>query len=104
MIYSDSIGIEVRTKYEMLRNWQLFLRYGDVQGHQDWRLETLRHSMQNDSHSCVICAMTFAEELLKSDPKLTRININSQRRNIIHSLVAGVTLMLNGCKECERLG
>ena len=58
--------------------------------------------MQNDSHSCGIFAMKFAEELLKSDPKWTRINVNSQRRNIILSIVAGVTIDADCYDLCQK--
>ena len=71
------------TKDEKLRHRQLFLRYQDVQGHQDWRMESQRHSMAR-FEIYGDCRMKFLPD------QVALVNYTEARMPVTPSLGAGI--------------
>ncbi|KAL4008563.1 hypothetical protein ACER0C_002415 [Sarotherodon galilaeus] len=60
----DPMGNEGVYDRKILRNWRNFLR---MRGHEDtmeWQLQTMQHNKQQDSSSCGVLLLKFAEHYL----------------------------------------
>ncbi|XP_039462869.1 uncharacterized protein LOC120436250 isoform X1 [Oreochromis aureus] len=60
----DPMGNEGVYDRKILRNWRNFLR---MRGHEDtmeWQLHTMQHNKQQDSSSCGVLLLKFAEQYL----------------------------------------